>query len=189
MDVDRLDDRALLRAYVRRGDLPAFEAVVGRHQAALLRFACALVGDTHAAQDLVQDSFISLSQHAERVLRKQGRRGDGSVYPWLATVLRHTAIDRYRSEQRRREVGPADEAALAEPAVDEAREEPSDLWLAVDQLTPLQRGAVLLRYRDGASYQAIAAALGKSVSHVGVLLHEALARLRASPALREEVLP
>ena len=65
----------------------------------------------------------------------------------------------------------------------------SVLWSAVDARKPLQRAAVLLRYRDGLSYQLIAEQLGKSVSHVGVLLHHALADLRGSALLRAEVLP
>jgi DNA-directed RNA polymerase specialized sigma24 family protein len=46
----------------------------------------------------------------------------------------------------------------------------------------------MLRYRDGLSYQDISAQLGKSVTHVGLLLHQALSRLRQSAVLRVEAL-
>ena len=57
------------------------------------------------------------------------------------------------------------------------------MWQAVATLPPLERAAVLLRYRDGLSYQDIAERLEKSATHVGVLLHTALGRLRATGGL------
>jgi RNA polymerase sigma factor (sigma-70 family) len=57
----------------------------------------------------------------------------------------------------------------------------------VGTLPPLERAAVVLRYRDGLSYQDIAAKLNKTATHVGVLLHQALGRLRQDAALKEGV--
>ena len=42
----------------------------------------------------------------------------------------------------------------------------------------LQRDALRLRFAGGLSYKQIASAMDKSVSHVGVLIHEGLATLR-----------
>lgn len=181
-------DHELLGRYAKRGDVAAFEQLVERHQGELLRLAAGFVRDTHTAQDLVQDGFISLAREAGRVLRRGGRKHDGSILAWLRTVIRHAAIDRYRKERR---VIPSavDEAEAVLRHVGADPELGELLWAAVDQLSPLQRAAVVLRYRDDLSYKAIAEALGKSVSHVGVLLHQALAVLRAGRALREEVLP
>jgi RNA polymerase sigma factor (sigma-70 family) len=52
------------------------------------------------------------------------------------------------------------------------------VWAAVRALPPLERAAVTLRYRDGLSYQDIAGRLDKTATHVGVLLHTAINRLR-----------
>ena len=46
-------------------------------------------------------------------------------------------------------------------------------------LTDKQRQAVLLKFSGGLSYREIAEVMALSVSHVGVLLHTALGRLRA----------
>jgi DNA-directed RNA polymerase specialized sigma24 family protein len=46
---------------------------------------------------------------------------------------------------------------------------------------------VLLRYRDELDYRAIAERLDKTVTHVGVILHGALERLRRDARLREVV--
>ena len=48
---------------------------------------------------------------------------------------------------------------------------------------------MVLRYRDGLSYQDIAQRLDKTATHVGVLLHQALGRLRNCDALRAGALP
>ena len=63
------------------------------------------------------------------------------------------------------------------------------LWSAVDTLPALERAAVVLRYRDGLSYQDIAQRLDKTATHVGVLIHQALGRLRNCAALRAGALP
>jgi RNA polymerase sigma factor (sigma-70 family) len=59
------------------------------------------------------------------------------------------------------------------------------LWAAVDTLPPIERAAVVLRYRDEMPYEAIAERLGKTANHIGVILHQALSRLRQHPRLRE----
>lgn len=183
-----MTDRELLQRHVRRGEHAAFEQLVERHQGELLRVAGGFVRDAHAAQDLVQEAFIALARSGTRVLASAGRKDDGSVRAWLLRVLRNAAIDRYRAERRlRHEAVPERAGGVFHPGADADLD--ALLWAAVDALGPLQRAAVLLRYREDLSYQAIAEALGKSVSHVGVLLHQALARLRELRALREEVLP
>ena len=181
-------DQDLLKRYVKRGDVTAFELLLDRHQAELLRIAAGFVCDIHAAQDLVQETLIALAKEAEHLVGRRGRHDDGSIRGWLLRVVRNAAIDRARAEARRRSVGDAMEAEV--PGVDQVLDdEAALLWAAVDALPPLQRAAVVLRYRDDLSYRAVGEALGKSVSHVGVLLHEAMATLRERRVLREEMQP
>ena len=49
----------------------------------------------------------------------------------------------------------------------------------VEQLTPSQQEVVRLKFQTGLSYKEIAEVTDKSVNHVGVLLHQALKRLKA----------
>lgn len=192
------DDAQLLLQYVQLAQVAAFERLIGRHEAVLLGLASALLGDEHAAQDLVQESFMRLARHADG-LQRQELRG-GSLRPWLCRVTRNLAIDRLRREGRWRPVGDGRQlstavgrdagAAAADPTAQPVAEaDLADLlWRCVAELSPLQRAAVLLRYRDGRSYQEIAEALDKSINHIGVLLNRALARLRENHSLRLEVL-
>ena len=183
-------DDILLSRYCRQKDLAAFAALIDRHQADLLRTAHALLGDSHAAQDAVQEGFLRLSRDAQALVAKW--RAGASLGGWLCTVVRNGCID----VLRRRQVAPmtalqdhhhgttsAPSAPMAEAEAGQA------LWSAVDTLPALERAAVVLRYRDGLSYQDIAERLDKTATHVGVLLHQALGRLRTCDALRAGVLP
>ncbi len=178
-------DDILLGRYSRQKDLAAFNVLIDRHQADLLRTAHALLGDGHAAQDAVQEGFLRLSRDADQLVAKW--RAGASLGGWLCTVVRNWCIDHLR----RRQVVPmttlqADQVDLGiSPAVAMAKADSGqDLWRAVDALPDLERAAVVLRYRDGLSYQDIAERLDKTATHVGVLLHQALGRLRTCDALR-----
>ncbi len=180
-------DLDLLVRHVRRGDATAFALLLDRHQTDLLRTAHALLGDGHAAQDAVQEGFLRLcSQAAALVAHAEGRSNLGG---WLTTVVRNHCFDLLRRRQHQPgSVG--DLTAVPSPVTGSADEDQAaGLWRAVTALPPLERAAVVLRYRDGLPYQEIATRLDKTVTHVGVLLHQALERLRGSAALRQEMIP
>lgn len=183
-------DDILLSRYCRQKDLAAFSALIDRHQADLLRTAHALLGDGHAAQDAVQEGFLRLSRDAEALVAKW--RAGASLGGWLCTVVRNWCIDHLRRKQAA-PMSPLTErqaeSAAAPPTIVADADAGQALWRAVDTLPQLERAAVVLRYRDGLSYQDIAERLDKTATHVGVLLHQALGRLRNCDALRAGVLP
>ncbi|GDY11307.1 hypothetical protein LBMAG53_01840 [Planctomycetota bacterium] len=176
-------DRALLAAYARWRDMDAFRTLIDRHQADLLRTAHAILGESHAAQDAVQEGFLRLCREAVN-LAAQPERSGGNLGGWLAIVIRNHCIDRLR---QRRETAPLsrDPETPPDPAPDS--ESGEILWKAVAELPPLERAAVVLRYRDGLGYDQIAARLGKTANHIGVILHQGLSRLRESQHLRERL--
>ena len=182
-------DDILLSRFSRQKDLAAFTVLINRHQADLLRTAHALLGDGHAAQDAVQEGFLRLSRDADQLVAKW--RAGASLGGWLCTVVRNWCIDHLRHRQvvpmTTLQAHHMDVSITSVPAVAEAMAEADagqDLWRAVDALPALERAAVVLRYRDGLSYQDIAERLDKTATHVGVLLHQALGRLRTCDALR-----
>jgi RNA polymerase sigma-70 factor (ECF subfamily) len=183
-------DAFLLSRYCRQKDLAAFSALIDRHQADLLRTAHALLGDGHAAQDAVQEGFLRLSRDAEALVAKW--RAGASLGGWLCTVVRNWCIDHLRHQQvvpMSPLIGHQAENATAPAAQVADHDAGQALWRAVDTLPQLERAAVVLRYRDGLSYQDIADRLDKTATHVGVLLPQALGRLRNCDALRAGVLP
>ncbi len=183
MSVEPPSDLALLRRYHAAQDLDAVQQLIDRHQTSLLRLASAMVADHQVAQDAVQDALLALVKQREVLLNAVDRPHLGG---WLATVVRNACIDHLR---RPRLVTAAAEVAAELPPESASADSESahQIWSAVDTLPELHRAAVLLRYRDGLSYADIASALDKTVNHVGVLLHEGLARLRGSPQLQLQV--
>lgn len=180
-----VSDAELLVRFARGHDMDAAAALIARHETDLLRVAHALLGDAQAAQDAAQEAFLAMCRERERLAANA--RSHRSVGGWLCTVVRNHCLDQLRARAYRRhldarEVDPA--GAPTDPAQPlAAAEGASRVWVAVSALPPLERAAVTLRYRDGLSYQDIAARLGKTATHVGVLLHTALGRLRAAGSL------
>lgn len=70
-----------------------------------------------------------------------------------------------------------------------AKEQQESLGASIARLPVLEKEAVLLRLGQGLSYKQIAEVMELSVSHVGVLLHQALGRLRTAmnPDRRSQV--
>jgi RNA polymerase sigma-70 factor (ECF subfamily) len=186
-------DAEVLDAYAGRADMHAFNTIVDRYEADLMRVARSLLVDMEAAQDAVQETLLRLAQRARQVARDaRVANSEARVGPWLYTVLRRHCIDQLRRRKHQPRSGLEEQglAALGWGAPEEAvvqDERAQRLWSVVATLPPLERAAVILRYQEGLDYQGIAESLGKSVNHVGVLLHRAMNHLREVPALQMEV--
>jgi RNA polymerase sigma-70 factor (ECF subfamily) len=182
--VDQSSDRSLLQLYASHRDLIAFEALIDRHQSGLLRLAHALLTDSHAAQDAVQEVFMRLCQQSSTLVKTAST--SDSLGGWLCTVLRHHCIDLIRKRAFQKMQRMHIELQDGGPLTEHTNVDSDQLWGAVGSLPALERAVVVLRYRDGLSYQEIARQMGKTTTHVGVLLHSALGRLRQRPSLRAE---
>ena len=68
----------------------------------------------------------------------------------------------------------------------ETREAADAALAALEGLPALQREALRLKFSGELSYKQIADAMGKSVTHVGVLIHEGLKSLRERLGVREK---
>lgn len=172
------------------GERAAFSLFVDRHQAAIYRHACHLTGRREDAEDLLQETFLS-------ALRAAGQyRGDASARTWLFTIARNAVIRRSRPQQATGENevnleslavragwGARSPETLAILAQDRQR-----LEQAIENLSPGERDAILLRDIEGLSGEETAAVLGISLSAVKSRLHrgriELAARLR-TPAHSE----
>jgi len=145
---------------------------VARHEGPLYAYVLRLTGDPERSRDIVQDAFVVLCrQHAEI-----------NAGPWLYSVCRNRAIDIARKERRMTALStmepPTRERGPAEAA--EADDSAQALVAKLAGLSALQQEAVRLKFHQQFSYREIAEVMGVSVSHVGVLLHEALKALRVA---------
>jgi RNA polymerase sigma-70 factor (ECF subfamily) len=91
---DPLDARRVELA--RHGDEDSFATLVRTHQDQLYRVALRMLGNSHEAQDAVQEAFLQAWQHLP------GFRGDSQFSTWITRIL----INRCHNVQRSRR--PAD---------------------------------------------------------------------------------
>jgi len=139
---------------------------------AMVRLATLLVDQPETAEDIVQEAFVRLDAHWDRVEDPSAR----SAY------LRATVVNLGRSRLRRRRVarrlrlGPGTDAVAAEHHA-MVREDQRRVLAALATLSDRQRACVVLRYYEDLTEPAIAETLGISVGSVKTHLHRALAHL------------
>jgi RNA polymerase sigma-70 factor (ECF subfamily) len=168
---------------VRAGDPTAFEELFRAYYDQLVGFAARLLGDNQAAEEVVQDVFLSVWRNRDR-----GDIEANNLAAYLYGAVRKTSTSRLRHlvvENRWRQRA-SQETELhplgATPAAD-ASAHFNDLIVAVrsavEELPPRTRQAFLLRRQHGLSYGEIAQVMGISPKTVEVHIGAALRTLRA----------
>jgi RNA polymerase sigma-70 factor (sigma-E family) len=154
----------------------AVTALYEDHALALIRLAYIMLGDRHAAEDVVQDAFSGLYRAWHRLPSTANLLG----------YLRVSVVNGCRSVHRRaRRI-----RVLTEPDAESAEsvvlagEEQRATFAALKRLPPRQREAIVLRYYAGLPEQEIARAMGVSRGTVKSATSRGLATL--GRILREE---
>jgi RNA polymerase sigma-70 factor, ECF subfamily len=122
--------------------------LIAREIPHLRRYALALLRDTDAADDLVQDCL-------ERALRKRCLwRRQGSMRSWLFRMLYNVFLNTKNSRQRERLTVPLEVIAptMAESPRQEKYVECRNIAEALDQLPEPQYAAIILIALEGLSY-------------------------------------
>lgn len=154
-------------------ELEWIQRALARYEQPLLRFAIHLVGHAHA-QDIVQDTFLALCNEERSEIEHR-------LAPWLFIVCKRRALDLLRE---RRRLSPLDEnggmtSLDSQPlGCAERRQSISRVQASIERLPDKQRQVLILRFAAGMSYKQIAEVTDLSVTHVGVLLHQAIKGVR-----------
>ncbi|MGO9112252.1 MAG: RNA polymerase sigma factor [Thermoguttaceae bacterium] len=197
-----LDPDVRLMLEVRDGSAMAFEELVVRYQARLVRVLEHLVGRRELAEDLAQEVFL-------RVYRSRQQYVPGAKFAtWLFTIANNVASNALRDRSRRPEVtlagsesGPlgvrpldrlvqATSSAMPARQIDKA-ELRDVVRMAMESLSQRQRLAVLLNKFEGMSYSDIANAMELSPQAIKSLLSRARENLRQilEPYFEDGTLP
>jgi RNA polymerase sigma-70 factor (ECF subfamily) len=171
---------------LRLRDPDALAEAIAAHARPLFRAARALGFSPTESEDLVQDVFITL---LEKVDTFQGR---SQLRTWLTAILHRKALERRRAHA-------ADSRHESIDDIFESRFDPSGHWstppadlqrlllskeagalisACLEGLSPAQRSAFTLREIEALETPEICKILEVTVTHFGVLLHRARARLR-----------
>jgi len=153
-----------------RVDRPTFASVAEAELDAVHRYLLFLTGNRVVAEDLTGETF----EKAFRLWRRfDPRRGTPRV--WLCRIARGTALDHFRSEERRRRR--EDRYARQLPDHEEPALGPGALESALSRLSPSDREVVALRVLLEVDGPAVARLLGISTTACSTRLSRALKRL------------
>lgn len=168
---------------VSAGEIPAFEALVEKHQMLVAGTVARMLGSNSDVEDVAQQVFVRVWKSAKRYVPR------AKFTTWLLTITRNLVFNELRRQKRhatiplqsepqgeemqlKDERGPAPDASFLEGELQRAIES------AIGQLPETQRMAVVLRRYEELSYEQIAEVLDQSVPAVKSLLFRARTELR-----------
>ena len=170
--------------------LPPFHSLIDEHRATVLGFLRGMVGHDDA-EDCLQETFLA-------ALRAYPDAEPTNLRGWLFAIARNKAIDHHRARTAAPSArGAPDELDGMAPDAAPAwlgggfaagmSERDGPVWMAVGELPPGQRAAVLLRFAVDLRYGEIGSALGCSEDAARRRVHDGLQALRrtAGPGLQE----
>ena len=153
--METLSDEKLMVRF-QRGEMRAFEILLGRHRRGMFNFVYRFAGAPDKAEDLVQEGFMRLVAARDTFARRS------KFTTWLYTIARNLCIDDLRKRKHRnhlsldqpRNPGDASEVTLMdrvrtdEPAPDRAAHNArlrAHIQHAVGALSEEQREVFLMR--------------------------------------------
>mgnify|MGYP001355203903 CR=1 FL=1 len=172
-DADQLLDA------IRAGDSGALALLYDQAGVQAYGLAFRILRDAGAAEDAVQEAFLSLWRHASRLDASRGR-----LVSYLLTLVHHKAIDlaRMRAGRAARDAGtdPADAGAVEEDFVSDvmAAADGEVIRRSLQRLPDEQRRPIELAYFEGLTCPEIAEAEGAPVGTIKSRLRLGLQKLR-----------
>ncbi|UVE19739.1 RNA polymerase sigma factor [Pseudomonas sp. LS44] len=184
-------DAQLLQRY-RSGDSEAFGVLYARHRLGLFRFLCGLCGDPALAEEVFQDTWLSLIR-SDSELREAVQ-----FKTWLYQIARNRLIDHWRKQGRHQALhdqydeqqhGEPDTSSSPDQQLGLARDQ-QRLQAALDDLPAEQREVFLLRAHGNLELGEIAELTHTPAETVKSRLRYAVQKLRrllADPTVAEEL--
>ena len=167
------DDAALI-ARLRAGDNNAMADLYDRYSAVVYGVALRVLGDTMAAEDVLQEVFLQLWRNPQSFDSDRGR-----LAPWLAVIARNRAIDSLRKRPQEVEIDELpistgvnlEDAAAQRLAIDKVR-------AVLAGLPPEQRRTLEMAFFEGMTHTEIAGKTGEPLGTVKTRIRSALLAVR-----------
>jgi RNA polymerase sigma-70 factor (ECF subfamily) len=169
-------DRLLARTAL--GDRRAFAALYAATAARLFPVSMRIVRERQLAEEVLQDSFVSVWNRASSYARERG-----TPLTWMAAILRNRSLDVVRRTREDPDVDDERTASLADESASPAREAEAragahSLARCLAELEGAERQAVALAFFHGLTHAELAAHLRSPLGTVKTRVRRALARLR-----------
>jgi RNA polymerase sigma-70 factor (ECF subfamily) len=171
---------AQLIAATGRGDRKAFAALYAATSAKLYGTALAVLRRRDLAEDVVQEAYVRIWHNAASYDPARG-----SPITWMATIVRHLAIDAVRSRDAR-PMGEESELLAIPADVPDPLEEMAALQrqrralALLKELDPMKRRLVIAAYLHGESREQLAERFGTPVNTIKAWLRRAILEMRAA---------
>lgn len=182
---DDPDDETLI-VRIAAQDRAAFRLFADRYSGLVFSVAWRMTGHNEAAEDITQDSFLKVWQHANSWDSSKG----ASVRTWLCRITSNLCIDRYR---RKREIF-VSEIPMAEDEKQDTSQTIQDqqrsriIEQEMQSLPDRQRAALILFHYEHFSVAETASALGTSIKGAENLLYRARQSLKQKLMAYKEAL-
>jgi RNA polymerase sigma factor (sigma-70 family) len=169
---ERITDELLVME-CQDGRVEALERLISRWQKRLWQYACRLTGDTEAAWDITQETWLA-------VIRGLGRLHDPARFrPWIYQIVTRRADDwiagNVKARRRRADLNPDQ----TEPGPEQRREDSEELCRLLNRLPEQGRTVLTLYYLEGLPIAEIATVLGIPPGTVKSRLHAARNEMKA----------
>ena len=167
------NDGALIAA-IRSGDQDAMAQLYARYSSVVYAVALRVLGDTAAAEDVLQEIFIQL-------WRNPGAfdSGRGNLAPWLAVITRNRAVDSLRKRRPQTEISETTVSVEPDLASQADRGRAMEKVRAVLKDMPeAQRSSLEMAYFEGYSHSEIAEKTGEPLGTVKTRIRNGLMLLR-----------
>jgi len=163
---------------LRGGQAQAGEELVQRYCKPLLRYLQSLVQNDELAEELLQQTWLSVLEHVDRF-----DAGGGGFKAWVYRIATNKANDHWRLRGREKTVREGLKLVTEESGPDagfpmEQTEQVGKLRSAIERLPENQRQVLLLRYYSGLKFVEIAETLGCPLNTALGRMHKALHKLR-----------
>jgi len=171
------------------GERDAYRVLVERHSRSVFRMAYRITGNSHDAEEVVQEAFLRAYQKLEKFA------GEANFGTWVYRIAANYAIDRIRQrnvEKARRQMpsNPGEDGLAVDPLSTAQDPAPSPERLAgstqlaakmkeaLEALTPAERTAVVMRHWEGCAIEEIAAVLKSNSNATKNTVFRAVGKLR-----------
>jgi RNA polymerase sigma-70 factor (ECF subfamily) len=165
---------ASLVAAIRSGNEGAMAELYDRYSSIVYSVALRILGDSAAAEDVLQEVFMQL-------WRRPGAfdAGRGNLAPWLAVIARNRAIDGLRKRHPETDIDDIVVAVVPDMAGEAERSRAMQKVRGVLEAMPaVQRSALEMAYFEGLTHTEIAAKTGEPLGTVKTRIRSGLLALR-----------
>lgn len=171
-----LEDKLLLWKF-KHGSSEALDRIYDKYETYLITVATALLNDTHAAEDVLHDFFVSFVKSADKI------KLSGNLKAYLATCVANLARNKIKRRQLEPialdENDPTAPAFLEPDAMAMQKEETALLNQAMSRLPYEQREIIVLRLQANLKFTQIAELRSTSVDTIRSRYRYGLDKLRA----------